>query len=62
MLGYNMFIFLSPSVHQSCNDVVRERFGPELKYDAALRLAALQMYILSLTTRPTQKFSMKYIQ
>ncbi|XP_060754718.1 FERM and PDZ domain-containing protein 4-like isoform X1 [Neoarius graeffei] len=47
---------------QSCNDVVRERFGPELKYDAALRLAALQMYILSLTTRPTQKFSMKYIQ
>ncbi|XP_017313764.3 FERM and PDZ domain-containing protein 4 isoform X5 [Ictalurus punctatus] len=47
---------------QSCNDVVRERFGPELKYDAALRLAALQMYVLSLTTRPTQKFSMKYIQ
>ncbi|XP_053333506.1 FERM and PDZ domain-containing protein 4-like isoform X2 [Clarias gariepinus] len=47
---------------QCCNDVVRERFGPELKYDAALRLAALQMYILSLTTRPTQKFSMKYIQ
>ncbi|TSK17845.1 FERM and PDZ domain-containing protein 4 [Bagarius yarrelli] len=46
----------------SCNDVVRERFGPELKYDAALRLAALQMYILSLTTRPMQKFSMKYIQ
>ncbi|KAK2817940.1 hypothetical protein Q7C36_021873 [Tachysurus vachellii] len=47
---------------QSCNDVVRERFGPEVKYDAALRLAALQMYILCLTTRPTQKFSMKYIQ
>ncbi|XP_022530536.2 FERM and PDZ domain-containing protein 4 isoform X2 [Astyanax mexicanus] len=47
---------------QSCNDVVLERFGPELKYDAALRLAALQMYILTLTTRPTQKISLKYIQ
>uniref|UniRef100_A0A8B9HUC4 FERM and PDZ domain containing 4 n=1 Tax=Astyanax mexicanus TaxID=7994 RepID=A0A8B9HUC4_ASTMX len=46
----------------SCNDVVLERFGPELKYDAALRLAALQMYILTLTTRPTQKVSLKYIQ
>uniref|UniRef100_A0AAR2LL02 FERM and PDZ domain containing 4 n=1 Tax=Pygocentrus nattereri TaxID=42514 RepID=A0AAR2LL02_PYGNA len=47
---------------QSCNDVVLERFGSELKYDAALRLAALQMYILTLSTRPTQKVSLKYIQ
>ncbi|KAF7214918.1 FERM and PDZ domain-containing protein 4 [Nothobranchius furzeri] len=47
---------------QSCNDVVLERFGPELKYDAALRLAALQMYILSMTTRQSQKVSLKYIQ
>uniref|UniRef100_A0AAY5EV68 FERM and PDZ domain containing 4 n=1 Tax=Electrophorus electricus TaxID=8005 RepID=A0AAY5EV68_ELEEL len=47
---------------QSCNDVVLERFGSELKYDAALHLAALQMYVLTLTTRPTQKVSLKYIQ
>nr|XP_004552670.2 FERM and PDZ domain-containing protein 4 isoform X3 [Maylandia zebra] len=47
---------------QSCNDVVLERFGQELKYDAALRLAALQMYILTMTTRQSQKVSLKYIQ
>ncbi|XP_068165509.1 FERM and PDZ domain-containing protein 4-like [Antennarius striatus] len=47
---------------QSCNDVVLERFGPELKYDAALRLAALQMYILTMTTKQSQKVSLKYIQ
>lgn len=53
------FFFL---LTQSCNDVVLERFGPELKYDAALRLAALQMYILTMTTRQSQKVSLKYIQ
>ncbi|XP_037552447.1 FERM and PDZ domain-containing protein 4-like [Nematolebias whitei] len=47
---------------QCCNDVVLERFGPELKYDAALRLAALQMYIISMATRQSQKVSLKYIQ
>ncbi|KAK5616471.1 hypothetical protein CRENBAI_010650, partial [Crenichthys baileyi] len=47
---------------QCCNDVVLERFGQELKYDAALRLAALQMYILSMTTSQSQKVSLKYIQ
>uniref|UniRef100_A0AAY4DT45 FERM and PDZ domain containing 4 n=1 Tax=Denticeps clupeoides TaxID=299321 RepID=A0AAY4DT45_9TELE len=47
---------------QSCNDVVLERFGSELKYDVALRLAALQMYILTMMTRQTQKVSLKYIQ
>ncbi|XP_023673237.2 FERM and PDZ domain-containing protein 4 isoform X3 [Paramormyrops kingsleyae] len=47
---------------QSCNDVVLERFGPELKYDMALRLAALQMYILTVTTKQTQKVSIKYIE
>lgn len=52
---------LSPLL-QSCNDVVLERFGQELKYDAALRLAALQMYILTMTTRQSQKVSLKYIQ
>ncbi|KAK7926188.1 hypothetical protein WMY93_008498 [Mugilogobius chulae] len=34
----------------------------ELKPDAALRLAALQMYILTMTTRQSQKVSLKYIQ
>ncbi|XP_025040273.2 FERM and PDZ domain-containing protein 4 isoform X1 [Pelodiscus sinensis] len=47
---------------QSCNDVVQERFGPELKYDIALRLAALQMYIATVTTRQTQKISLKYVE
>ncbi|KAI4898783.1 hypothetical protein NFI96_006423 [Prochilodus magdalenae] len=47
---------------QSCKDVVQERFGSELKYDTALRLAALQMYILTLSTKNTQKVSLKYIE
>ncbi|XP_073769428.1 FERM and PDZ domain-containing protein 4 isoform X4 [Danio rerio] len=47
---------------QSCKDVVQERFGSELKYDTALRLAALQMYILTLSTKHTQKVSLKYIE
>merc|ERR1719189_2771736 len=29
---------------QCCNDVVQERFAPELKYDVALRLAALHIH------------------
>lgn len=47
---------------QSCKDVVQERYGSELKYDTALRLAALQMYILTLSTKQTQKVSLKYIE
>uniref|UniRef100_A0A8C4SJ56 FERM and PDZ domain-containing protein 4 n=1 Tax=Erpetoichthys calabaricus TaxID=27687 RepID=A0A8C4SJ56_ERPCA len=47
---------------QSCNDVVHEKFGPELKYDMALRLAALHMYILTVTTKQSQKVSLKYIE
>ncbi|XP_046695661.1 FERM and PDZ domain-containing protein 4 isoform X3 [Silurus meridionalis] len=47
---------------QSCKDVVLERFGSELKYDTALRLAALQMYILTISTKQTQKVSFKYIE
>ncbi|XP_028971672.2 FERM and PDZ domain-containing protein 4 isoform X2 [Esox lucius] len=47
---------------QSCNDVVLERFGSELKYDTALRLAALQMYILTVNTKQSQKVSLKYIE
>lgn len=29
---------------QSCNDVVQERFAPQLKYEIALRLAALHLH------------------
>ncbi|XP_065157714.1 uncharacterized protein [Atheta coriaria] len=29
---------------QCCNDVIQERFAPELQYDTALRLAALHVY------------------
>jgi hypothetical protein len=29
---------------QCCNDVVQERFSPELKYEVALRLAALHLH------------------
>uniref|UniRef100_A0AAY5EGU5 FERM and PDZ domain containing 4 n=1 Tax=Electrophorus electricus TaxID=8005 RepID=A0AAY5EGU5_ELEEL len=47
---------------QSCKDVVQERFGSELKYDTALHLAALQMYILTLISKQTQKVSLKYIE
>lgn len=53
---------LAFSDRKSCNDVVLERFGPELKYDTALRLAALQMYILTVTMKQTQKVSLKYIE
>uniref|UniRef100_A0A3Q3G7G5 FERM and PDZ domain containing 4 n=1 Tax=Labrus bergylta TaxID=56723 RepID=A0A3Q3G7G5_9LABR len=49
-------------VQQSCNDVVLERFGSELKYDTALHLAALQMYILTINTKQSQKVSLKYIK
>ena len=34
-----MFFFF-----QCCNDVVQERFAPELKYELALRLAALHIH------------------
>ncbi|XP_066542434.1 FERM and PDZ domain-containing protein 4 isoform X2 [Hoplias malabaricus] len=47
---------------QSCKDVVMERFGSELKYDMALRLAALQMYVLTLSTKNSTKVSLKYIE
>lgn len=52
----------SPLLPQSCNDVVLERFGSELKYDTALHLAALQMYILTINTKQSQKVSLKYIE
>ena len=35
---------------QCCNDVVQERFAPELKYEIALRLSALQIHQHVLST------------
>ena len=35
---------------QSCNDIVQERFAPELKYEIALRLSALHLLQHALTT------------
>lgn len=35
---------------QSCNDVVYERLSPEVKYELALRLASLHIYIHALST------------
>ncbi|KAK1902916.1 FERM and PDZ domain containing protein 4 [Dissostichus eleginoides] len=39
-----------------------QRFGSELKYDTALHLAALQMYILTINAKQSQKVSLKYIE
>ncbi|XP_074649908.1 uncharacterized protein LOC141905072 [Tubulanus polymorphus] len=46
---------------QCCNDVVQERFSAELKYDTALRLAALQIQQHAITSN-TNKLSLKAIE
>lgn len=61
-LNYQLPVASFCASFQSCNDVVLERFGSELKYDTALRLAALQMYILTINTKQSQKVSLKYIE
>ena len=48
---------------QCCNDVVQERFAPELKYDVALRLAALQIHQHILTINgPQAKVTVKAVE
>uniref|UniRef100_T1IM82 FERM domain-containing protein n=1 Tax=Strigamia maritima TaxID=126957 RepID=T1IM82_STRMM len=47
---------------QCCNDVVQERFAPELKYDIALRLAALHIQQHALTNNLQGKLSVKSIE
>ena len=52
----------SASNLQCCNDVVQERFAPELKYDIALRIAALHMHQHALANKMQSKFTVKNIE
>ncbi|KAK9730545.1 FERM central domain [Popillia japonica] len=48
---------------QCCNDVIQERFAPELQYDTALRLAALHIYQHALANNiPGSKLTVKTIE
>lgn len=53
---------ISISLSQCCNDVVQERFAPELKYDIALRIAALHMHQHALTNKMQGKLTVKNIE
>ncbi|KAL1491758.1 hypothetical protein ABEB36_012308 [Hypothenemus hampei] len=49
--------------NQCCNDVIQERFSPELQYDTALRLAALHMYQHALANNmPANKLTVKIVE
>ncbi|KAK3923091.1 FERM and PDZ domain-containing protein 4, partial [Frankliniella fusca] len=47
---------------QCCNDVVQERYAPELKYDIALRLAALHIHQHAVSNNMTGKVTVKMIE
>ncbi|XP_067141697.1 FERM and PDZ domain-containing protein 4 isoform X3 [Centruroides vittatus] len=47
---------------QCCNDVVQERFAPELKYDVALRLSALHIQQHALSSGFQGKLTIKAIE
>nr|XP_018902965.1 PREDICTED: FERM and PDZ domain-containing protein 4 isoform X2 [Bemisia tabaci] len=48
---------------QCCNDVVQERYAPELKYDIALRLAALHIHQHAVSNNiPASKVTVKAIE
>ncbi|PSN30565.1 hypothetical protein C0J52_26752, partial [Blattella germanica] len=47
---------------QCCNDVVQERYAPELKYDIALRLAALHIHQHAISNNMTGKVTVKAIE
>ncbi|XP_065223815.1 FERM and PDZ domain-containing protein 4 isoform X5 [Planococcus citri] len=48
---------------QCCNDVVHERYAPELKYDTALRLAALHIHQHAISNNiPYNKVTVKSIE
>lgn len=49
-------------VFQCCNDVVQERYAPELKYDIALRLAALHIHQHAVSNNMTGKVTVKMIE
>ena len=46
---------------QCCNDVLHERFASEMKYDTALRLAALQIQQHAMSNNMAAKISIKAI-
>ncbi|KAJ9585424.1 hypothetical protein L9F63_002771, partial [Diploptera punctata] len=45
-----------------CNDVVQERYAPELKYDIALRLAALHIHQHAISNNMAGKVTVKAIE
>lgn len=47
---------------QCCNDVVQERYAPELKYDIALRLAALHIHQHAISNNMASKVTVKAIE
>ncbi|XP_071949405.1 uncharacterized protein [Antedon mediterranea] len=47
---------------QCCNDVINERFASELKFDVAVRLAALHIHQHVLSNHQTSKVSQKIIE
>ncbi|XP_029463217.1 FERM and PDZ domain-containing protein 3 isoform X2 [Rhinatrema bivittatum] len=47
---------------QSRNDVIKDRFGVELKPEMLLGLTALHIYITVSATRPSQKISLKSVE
>lgn len=47
---------------QCCNDLVQERFSPELKYDVALKLAALHIHLHALSSGIQGKLTIKAVE
>ncbi|XP_076368098.1 uncharacterized protein LOC143255775 isoform X2 [Tachypleus tridentatus] len=47
---------------QCCNDVIKERLAPDLKYDVVLRLAALQIHQHAITSGIQGKLTIKAIE
>lgn len=47
---------------QCCNDMVQERFAPELKYDVALKLAALHIHLHALSSGIQGKVTIKSVE
>ncbi|XP_076319546.1 uncharacterized protein LOC143230239 isoform X2 [Tachypleus tridentatus] len=47
---------------QCCNDVVQERLAPDLKYDVALRLAALQIHQQAMSSGLQGKLTIKTVE
>ncbi|KAH8025663.1 hypothetical protein HPB51_010747 [Rhipicephalus microplus] len=45
-----------------CNDMVQERFAPELKYDVALKLAALHIHLHALSSGIQGKVTIKSVE